>query len=251
MRLLSCARTTALLAAAILVAGCAAGPKANPADPFERVNRGIYGFNVRVDKTVLEPLAKGYRFILPNFVRTSVGNVFSNASEVRNVLNNTLQGKFTTAYSDFGRLAINSTLGVLGLFDVASEAGIEKHREDFGQTLGWWGVPDGPFIMLPLFGPSTVRDTAGWGVDIYTDPTVLVDPSRAQNQIRATRIVQRRSELLDAKKVLDAAALDEYQFVRDAYLQRRRNLVYDGKPPPEKDLTVPPPDKDPAPPPAK
>jgi phospholipid-binding lipoprotein MlaA len=223
----------------IVLAGCAAGPKANPADPFERVNRAIYGFNERIDKAVLEPVARGYRFALPAFVRTGVGNVFSNVSEVRNVLNNTLQGKFTDAYSDFGRLAINSTLGLLGFFDIASEAGIERHQEDFGQTLGVWGFAQGPFIMLPLFGPSTVRDTAGWGVDIYSDPARLVDPTRAQNQIRGVRIVQRRSELLDAKKIIDAVALDEYQFVRDAYLQRRHNLVYDGKPPPEKDLFEP------------
>ncbi|HYC48718.1 MAG TPA: VacJ family lipoprotein [Burkholderiales bacterium] len=233
------------LVGVLVLAGCAA-PKSNPADPFERVNRAIYGFNERVDKTVLEPVAKGYRFVLPNFVRTGVGNMFSNVSEVRNVLNNTLQGKFTDAYSDVGRLTINSTLGLLGFFDIASEAGIEKHREDFGQTLGVWGVGQGPFIMLPLFGPSTVRDTAGWGVDLYTDPVRAIDPTRAQNQIRGTRLVQRRSELLDAKKIIDAAALDEYQFVRDAYLQRRRNLVYDGKPPPDKDAIGPPPNDEPA-----
>lgn len=233
----------ALLLAALL-GGCATAK--DPRDPFEPLNRAIYGINEGVDKAVLEPVAKLYRFALPPFVRSSVGNVFANAGEVRNVLNNTLQGKFQTAYSDFGRFAINSTLGVLGLFDVASEAGIERHQEDFGQTLGWWGIRDGPFMMLPLFGPSTVRDTAAWPVDIYTDPFAYVDPSRAQNQIRGVRLVQRRSELFDAKTVLDTA-LDPYQFTRDAYLARRRNQVYDGKPPPEKDRIVAPPKQEGAP----
>jgi phospholipid-binding lipoprotein MlaA len=177
---------------------------------------------------------------LPQFVRQSVGNFFSNLNDVRVVLNNTLQGKFTTAYSDLGRVFINSTLGLLGFLDIASEAGIEKHNEDFGQTLGWWGIADGPYIVLPLFGPSTARDTVGLAGDWFSDPVTYVDPTRSKNQLTGTRIVNRRAELLEAKKVLDAAALDEYQFVRDAYLQRRRNLIYDGKPPRDKDTLVPP-----------
>jgi len=206
------------LFSAALLGGCATAK--DPRDPFEPVNRAIYQFNEGVDRAVLEPTAKLYRFVLPGFVRNSVGNVFSNAGEFRNILNNTLQGNFVSAYSDFGRLAINSTLGLLGLFDIASDAGIEKHREDLGQTLGKWGIGDGPFIMLPLFGPSNVRDTVGWVGDMYTDPFGYVDPSRARNQIRGVRTVQRRSELLDAKGVIDSA-LDPYQFVRDGYIQRR------------------------------
>lgn len=227
-----------------LLGGCATAK--DPRDPFEPVNRAIYGINEGLDKAVLEPTAKLYRFAVPAFVRASVGNVFSNVGEIRNIFNNTLQGNFRTAYSDFGRLAINSTLGVLGLFDVASEAGIEKHQEDFGQTMGKWGIADGPFIMLPLFGPSNVRDTAGWAVDAYTDPFTYVDPSRAQNQIRGARIVQGRSELFDAKKVLDTM-LDPYQSVRDGYLQRRRSLIYDGKPPQGKDPMAAPPKQEGAP----
>ena len=215
---------------------------ADPRDPFESFNRGVYQFNEQLDRAVLKPVAEGYRMVLPEFVRQSVSNVFSNLNDVRVGLNNTLQGKFTTAYSDFGRVMINSTLGVLGLFDIASEAGIEKHDEDFGQTLGWWGVGNGPFLMLPILGPSTVRDTAGLGVDYFTDPVTYVDPSRSQNQLMGTRIVDRRAELLDAKKVLDAAALDQYEFLRDAYLQRRRNLIYDGKPPVDKSMVLPPPE---------
>jgi phospholipid-binding lipoprotein MlaA len=225
-----------VLATASLLAGCHTVPKdqQDPRDPFESVNRSIYKFNDRVDRAVLRPTARAYRTVVPQFVRNSVGNFFSNINDIKVVLNNTLQGKFTTAYADFGRVMINSTLGVVGLFDIASEAGIEKHNEDFGQTLGWYGMNDGPYIMLPLFGPSSVRDTIGFGVDYLTDPLTYVDPSAAQNTITGTRIIQRRAELLDASNVLKTT-LDPYQFMRDAYLQRRRNLVYDGNPPPDKD----------------
>lgn len=231
-------RCACTIAAVVFLAGCAAAK--DPRDPFEPFNRGVYKFNNAVDEAVLQPTARAYRAVLPPFVRRSVSNVFSNMADVRVGLNNALQGKFTAAYVDFGRVAINSTLGVLGLFDIASEAGIEKHNEDFGQTLGWWGFADGPFIMLPLFGPSSVRDTAGFAVDRYTDPVNQIDPSRAQNQLIATRLVSRRAELLDASRVLDTVALDQYQFVRDGYLQRRRTLVYDGKPPADPDALPPP-----------
>ena len=215
---------------------------ADPRDPFESFNRGVHRVNEQVDRAVLKPIAEGYRAVVPSFVRQSVTNVFSNLGDVRAGLNNALQAKFTAAYTDFGRVMINSTLGVLGLFDIASEAGIEKHDEDFGQTLAWWGVGDGPFLMLPLLGPSGVRDLVGFGVDYLTDPVTHVGPSRSQNQLVGTRVVDRRSELLDATKVLDAAALDQYEFLRDAYLQRRRNLIYDGTPPRDDRMMVPPPE---------
>jgi phospholipid-binding lipoprotein MlaA len=231
--MIDCARSIAALLAVAVLGGCATGK--DPRDPFESVNRGIYKFNDRVDKAVLRPTARVYQRVVPSFVRQSVSNAFSNVNDVRVGLNNALQGKFAVAYTDFGRVMMNSTLGVLGLFDIASEAGIEKHQEDFGQTLGWWGVPDGPFIMLPLFGPSNARDTVAWPIDHFTDPLTYVDPTRAHNQITIGRLVSRRAELLDASKVLDTVALDQYQFVRDAYLQRRRSQIYDGKPPPGKD----------------
>ena len=223
---------------AALGAGCATGT--NPRDPFEEVNRGIYNFNEALDRTYLRPLAEGYRTVVPQFVRSSVSNFFANVNDVVVMLNNLLQGKFTAAYTDFGRIAINTTLGVGGLFDVASEAGIDRHDEDFGQTLGYWGIEDGPFVMLPLFGPSSGRDVVGRFVDYKTDPLTYIDPNRVQNIMWGTRIVQRRSELLDASTVLQTAALDPYEFVRDAYLQRRRNLVYDGSPPPDKEFMDPP-----------
>ena len=222
-----------------LLAGCATGT--NPQDPFESFNRGVYSFNEGLDKAILRPAAEVYRGVLPQFIRASVSNFFSNINDIVVAVNNLLQGKFTTAVSDFGRVAINSTIGVLGLFDVASEAGIEKHEEDFGQTLGWWGMGDGPFIMLPFFGPSNGRDAVGRIVDYFSDPVSYVDPTRPRNQLWGTRVVNRRSELLEASTVLQTAALDPYEFVRDAYLQRRRSQIYDGTPPPDREFLDAPP----------
>jgi phospholipid-binding lipoprotein MlaA len=233
-------RAAWMLAALFLLGGCAT-KGSDPRDPFESVNRGIYKFNDTLDKAVIQPTARAYRAVLPAFVRQSVSNVFGNVNDVRAVLNNALQGKFATAYSDMGRVFINSTLGILGLFDIATEAGIEKHTEDFGQTLGWWGMGDGPYLMLPLFGPSTGRDLIGLTVDWVTDPVTYVDPVRSRNQLDGVRLVNRRAELLDTTKVLDTIALDQYQFLREAYLQRRRNLIYDGKPPERQDQVVHPP----------
>ena len=232
-------KLTCIALSVVLLAGCATGK--DPRDPFEGFNRGVYEFNEAVDRAVLKPVAQAYRFVLPQFVRSSVGNFFSNLNDVLVAVNNVLQGKFTAAYTDLGRVAINSTVGILGLFDVATEAGIEKHNEDFGQTLGWWGINEGPFIMLPFLGPSTARDTVGRVADHYGDIVTYVDPTRSRNQLWGTRVVNRRSELLDASEVLQTAALDPYEFVRDAYLQRRRNLVYDGAPPRELEFPDTPP----------
>ena len=232
-------RVATIAVAVSLLAGCATGK--DPRDPFEGFNRGVYRFNDELDKALLKPTAEAYRAVLPQFIRSSVSNFFSNINDVVVALNNLLQGKFTTAYSDLGRVAINSTVGVLGLFDVASEAGIEKHNEDFGQTLGYWGVGDGPFVMLPFFGPSTGRDTVGKVVDYVSDPVTYVDPTRRSNQLRGSRVVSGRAELLDASTVLQTAALDPYEFVRDAYLQRRRSLIYDGSPPADREFLDPPP----------
>jgi phospholipid-binding lipoprotein MlaA len=229
-----------LVLVALLLAGCATGT--DPRDPYENINRGIYRFNDRVDKAVLKPVAQTYRTVVPDFLRLGVSNVFSNIDDVFIAVNNALQGKLRTAYSDFGRVLINSTLGLGGLFDIASEAGIDKHEEDFGQTLGYWGLGDGPYLVLPIFGPSSGRDLAGRAVDWYSDPIILVDPTHVRNTIRGARVVNDRAELLEVGTLLSDAALDEYQFVRDAYLQRRRALVHDGAAPPDPEFQYPGPD---------
>ncbi len=217
----------------MLLGGCAS--TGNPQDPIEPINRGIYQFNDGLDKAVLKPVAEVYRDALPQFVRTGVSNFFSNINDVLVALNNLLQGKIQDAVSDAGRVVVNSTAGILGVIDVATEIGLEKHNEDFGQTLGRWGFGDGPYLVLPFFGPSNLRDALARLVDYRIDPITYVDPSRDRNQLWLARIINRRAELLDTSKILETAALDPYEFVRDAYLQRRRNLVYDGSPPPEKD----------------
>jgi phospholipid-binding lipoprotein MlaA len=241
-----CPRSSVRLAAVCLLLGFLGGcaTAKNPTDPLEPFNRGVYEFNETVDKYVLKPVAQGYQFVLPQPVRMYVGNFFSNINDVTVLANNVLQGKFINALDDFARIVINTTLGLLGFLDIASEAGIAKQNEDFGQTLGVWGVADGPFIMLPFFGPSTARDTVGRVGDYFTDVVTYVDPTGTRNIYRGTRIVDTRAQLLDASKVFDAAALDPYEFLRDAYLQRRRNLIYDGKPPADRDLDLVPPARD-------
>ena len=224
------------LVALSLVSGCATN--GNPRDPLEPLNRGIYHFNDGVDNLVVKPVSIVYRGVVPQFARTGVSNFFANINDVIIALNNLLQGKFTQALSDVGRVAVNTTAGLLGVIDVATEVGLEKHNEDFGQTLGYWGLGNGPYLVLPFIGPSSIRDGVGWLVDFYTDPITYVDPSRDRNILWGTRFLSRRTELLDTSTILDTAALDPYEFLRDAYLQRRRNLVYDGNPPPDKDEDI-------------
>jgi len=214
-----------------VLGGCASTNDAR--DPLEPLNRGVYQFNEGVDTVLLKPVAEIYQGVVPPIARTGIRNVFNNLNDVVVALNNLLQGKFTEAASDVGRIAINTTAGLFGLFDVASPAGLEKHDEDFGQTLGYWGVGDGPYLVLPFIGPRNLRDAGGLLVDWQVDPLLQFDPVRTRNQLWALRIVSLRAELLSASKLLSVAALDEYEFVRDAYLQRRRNLIYDGNPPRE------------------
>jgi phospholipid-binding lipoprotein MlaA len=216
-----------------LLGGCAT--TGNPRDPLEPINRAVYTFNDGVDALFVKPFAEFYRLIVPEFARTGVSNFYYNINDVIVFANNLLQGKFTHASSDLGRLLINSTVGVLGLFDVATGMGLEKHNEDFGQTLGYWGIGDGPYLVLPFLGPSNVRDTFGWVGDIYTWPITYIEDDHWRYGLAAFRYVTLRGELLEASRILETAALDPYEFVRDAYLQRRRNLVYDGKPPPDED----------------
>lgn len=203
-------------------------------DPIEPINRGIYKFNDVLDKAVVKPVATGYKEAMPDPVRTAVGNFFSNLDDVLVLLNDLLQFKFEQAASDFSRIAWNTTVGILGLIDIGTKLDLPKHNEDFGQTLGYWGVGNGPYLVLPFFGPSTLRDAAGLAVDTHFDPVWQHDPVNERNSAVAIHTVDNRARLLDAEKVLDEAAIDRYTFLRDAYLQRRRGLVYDGNPPREK-----------------
>lgn len=220
----------ALASALLLLGGCASN--GDPRDPLEPLNRSIHAFNETVDRVAMKPLAEAYRAVAPQFVETGVRNVFSNLGDVGVLANDLLQFKGADAVSDFMRLAFNSTFGLFGLLDVASEMGLRKHEEDFGQTLGKWGVTDSPYLVLPFFGPSTFRDTVGLAVDNnYLDPLRRVDDVGIRNRSAFARIVSRRADLLEAKAAVDAAALDGYEFTRDIYLERRRAQVYDGRPP--------------------
>jgi phospholipid-binding lipoprotein MlaA len=189
-----------------------------------------------VDKAVIKPVAQGYDAVMPGFAKTGVRNFFSNLNDVTVLANNLLQFKLEQSASDFLRVTFNSSFGLLGLLDVASEMGLRKHEEDFGQTLGRWGIGTGPYLVLPILGPSNFRDTVGYVVDSeYTDLVVNYDNVSARNPALALRLIGRRADLLKAKEALDTAALDPYEYMRDLYLERRRSLVYDGKPPAETD----------------
>ena len=214
-----------------LITGCATS--GNAKDPIEGFNRAMYAFNDGVDKAVIKPVAKGYDAVLPNPVRTGVTNFFGNIADLFIGVNNLLQGKVSDGGSDLGRVAVNTTVGVLGVFDVASGMGLEKHEEDFGQTFGHWGMGSGAYVVLPLLGPRTVRDTGGLVLDVATDPVAYIDHVPTRNTLFALRGINDRANLLPAEKVIEEAALDKYSYIRDAYLQRRRSLVYDGNPPRE------------------
>lgn len=224
---------TALMVAALtgLLGGCASS--GNPKDPVEGFNRAMFAFNEGLDAAIIKPVAKGYKAALPDPVRTGVTNFFGNIADFFIGVNNLLQGKPGQAASDIGRVLVNSTVGILGLFDVATSAGLEKHEEDFGQTFGRWGVGDGAYVVLPFFGPRTVRDTAGLVLDSMADPVADLDHVPTRNSLLALRIVDTRADLLPADKVIEEAALDKYSYIRDGYLQRRRSLVHDGNPPRE------------------
>jgi phospholipid-binding lipoprotein MlaA len=216
---------------AVLASGCAT-QASNPKDPYEGFNRAMFAVNEGIDKAVAKPVAKGYDAVAPLPVKAGVGNFFGNVGDLWIGVNNGLQGKVGDGASDIGRLLINSTVGIFGLFDVASELGFEKHDEDFGQTLGRWGVGDGGYLFWPLIGPRTVRDTGGFAVDAFADPVSWgVDNIPVRNSTRALRFVDVRASLLPADKVVEEAALDKYAYIRDAYLQRRRSQIYDGQAP--------------------
>jgi len=215
---------------ALALTGCATN--GDPRDPLEPMNRAIHGFNEGFDRYLLRPVAEGYDTIMPTFAQTGVRNFFANLDDITVVANDILQFKLEQGARDFMRLAFNSTFGMFGLLDVAGEMGLKKNNEDFGQTLGRWGVGTGPYLVLPIMGPSDIRDTAGFMVDSsYTDLVRNHDDVSTRNPVLALRLISRRADLLDAKRAMDAAALDGYEFSRDLYLERRKGLVHDGKPP--------------------
>lgn len=225
-------RTVALtVALGALLGGCATS--GNPKDPIEGFNRAMYGFNEAVDMVLIKPVAQGYDTVMPDPVRTGITNFFGNIADFFIGVNNLLQGKPDQAVSDLGRVLVNSTIGILGLFDVATEAGLEKHEEDFGQTFGRWGMGNGAYVVVPIFGPRTVRDTAGLILDVAADPVANIGNVPTRNTLLALRLIDTRADLLPADKVIEEAALDKYSYVRDGYLQRRRNLVHDGNAPRE------------------
>ena len=217
-------RLGGLLALAALMGGCATAT--NPQDPFEPYNRGMMRFNDDLDTAILKPVATGYRDAVPRPVRAGVGNFFGNLSDVWSTVNSALQLKVPQAGEMALRVGVNTVFGLAGLVDVASEMGLERHSEDFGQTLARWGVPAGPYVVLPVFGPSTVRDAVTTlTVDRQADLVRQIDPTGARNVAYGLRVVDTRANLLRVSSVLDEVALDRYTFTRDAYLQRRRALV--------------------------
>jgi len=222
-----------LVAGVALLGGCATS--GNPKDPIEGFNRAMFAFNEGLDKAVLKPVAQGYDAVLPTPAQTGVSNFFGNIRDVFIGVNNLFQGKVPEAASDLGRFAVNTTVGILGLIDWASDMGLEKHDEDFGQTFGRWGAGPGAYVVVPVFGPRNVRDTVGLVADVAVDPVANMDNVAARNTLIVTRLISDRAELLPADKVIEEAALDKYSYIRDAYLQRRRSLVYDGAPPRIKD----------------
>jgi phospholipid-binding lipoprotein MlaA len=232
-------RLAAAALAALALSGCATQRAPSPLDPFEPVNRAVFEFNDSADRFVFKPVAEGYRAVLPDVVRTGVRNFFSNLRDPWIALNQLMQGKVELALSDSWRFIVNSTFGLGGLMDVATDMRLPKHNEDFGQTLGVWGVETGPYLVIPIWGPSNARDGVGLVADAYTYlPWWIPDWAdwshrvAWQNTLTAVDFVNIRANLLDTTDILEQAALDRYAFVRDAFFQRRRSLIYDGNPPP-------------------
>ncbi len=213
---------------AISVSGCATFHKSP--DPFEEFNRAMFTFNDKVDDVALKPVATVYQSLMPSFIQTGIANFFGNLGDVWTAVNNLLQGKLAEGMSDITRVGFNTTFGFGGLIDLSSEVGLAKHKEDFGQTLGEWGVPAGPYVVLPFFGSSTLRDSAALPVDMRADLWGQKEPVRWRNVGTAVRLVDTRAALLGASGLLEDAALDKYEFVRDAYLQRRVGQINDGEP---------------------
>lgn len=231
MRLL--ARWPLVLAAfaVALLQGCATVKQPDPRDPLESFNRSMFSFNDTVDRAVVKPVATAYRDVLPQWMRKGVTNFFGNLEDVWSIVNNGLQGRGKAMGDSLGRVMVNSTVGILGLVDVATDLDIERHSADFGLTLGRWGVAPGPYMVLPLLGPYTLREVVALPVDRAGNLIYTVGDEGTRNALVVTKVVDIRANLLRAGEVMDEAALDKYSFYRDAYLQRQRNAQYDGNPP--------------------
>jgi len=225
------ARLLGALAVALL-AGCAAVP--SKVDPLEPMNRALFEVHEVADKVVMKPIIDVYTAVVPKLVRTGVSNFFNNIDDLFSGVNALLQGKPEKAGNDFGRILIN-TFVMGGIFDVASDLGIERGDEDFGQTFGVWGFPQGPYLFVPIIGPTTVRDGTGLLVRIYAGPVGFIPDVPLRNSLYGVGAVDIRAQATDAMSIVDTASLDKYLFIRNAYLQRRRYLLYDGKVPPDKE----------------
>lgn len=219
-------RSVTLVVIAVSMTGCA---NMSEKDPYEKFNRSMFTFNDAIDEKALKPTAMAYKKVTPEVVQLGVNNFFSNLSDIWSSANNLMQGKAERSLSDMTRVVINSTFGIAGLIDIASTAGLAKHTEDFGQTLGYWGVPSGPYVMLPILGPSTLRDSVALPIDIKGDPWGYGISSTTRNVGTVVRVIDQRAVLLDATSLLEGAALDRYEFIRDGYLQQRKSKVFDGE----------------------
>ena len=222
-----------LLGLLALSSGCASVKSPDERDPLESFNRSMYQFNDAFDRSIARPVAETYHEYMPGFVQNGVTNFFSNLDDVLVVANDVLQLKLVQAVQDFARLIVNSVVGLLGFFDVDTHFGLPKHHEDFGQTLATWGVGNGPYIVLPFLGPSTLRDTVGIGADWQIDPVMQVDDTASRWGLIALRGLDKRVSLLEATKAMERSGIDPYVFMRDAYYQYRLNQIYDGNPPRE------------------
>ena len=233
-----------LLVGVALLSGCstiqvARGGPGQKLDPWENWNRKVFGFNEALDDAVLKPVATAYSNVVPSLVRQGVTNFFTNFSDAWSAVNNFLQGKVELGFKDVIRVSVNTVFGLGGVLDVASEMGLDHQYEDFGQTLGHWGFGAGAYLVWPVLGPSTVRETIALPLDRSVSPALVINGGATQVGLTALQLVNVRAGLLGASRVLDDIALDKYSFVRDAYLQRRRSLVFDGDPPPEPESPEP------------
>lgn len=213
--------------------GCATVPQPNARDPLESFNRTVFGFNQAVDDAIIKPVATGYRAVTPNWFRKGVGNFINNLEDMWSAVNNGLQGRGQDFSDSVGRVMVNTTLGLAGFVDVASDLNIDRHTADFGLTLGRWGVPPGPYVVLPFWGPRTLREVAAFPVDLAGEPIYNIGDKDVNLWLPIVNVVDTRARYLNAGDVLEGAALDSYTFRRDAYFQRQRNIQYDGNPPDE------------------